>query len=182
MLTIIVNGGEFYNEQTEEFLYSDDVVLELEHSLASLSKWESKFGKPFLSTPDKSDEEIKAYIEAMTLSSNFSPEVFFRLSQENLNQINAYISSPQSATTFTELKNGKGRAKPEIITSELIYYWMTLYNIPFECEIWHLNRLLSLLRICNIKNSKEKKMSRAEASAQQRSLNAQRKAQLGTRG
>ncbi len=182
MLTIIVNGGEFYDEHVEEFLYSNDTVLELEHSLASLSKWESKFEKPFLTNPDKSDEEVKAYVEAMTLSDNFTPEVFARLNQENLNQINDYISSPQSATTFSELKGNKGRPKPEIITSELIYYWMTLYNIPFECENWHLNRLLALLRICNIKNSKEKKMSRTEAAAQQRALNAQRKAKLGTRG
>lgn len=182
MLKIIVIGGESYDEASQEFIYPEDVTLELEHSLASLSKWESKFGKPFLSTPDKTDEEVKAYVEAMTLSENFSPEIFTRLTQDNLNRINDYISSPQSATTFSEIKSSKGRGKPEIITSELVYYWMTLYNIPFECEHWHLNRLLSLLRICNIKNSKEKKMSRAEAAAQQRSLNAQRKAKLGTRG
>lgn len=182
MLTIIVKGDELFNEETQEFFSEDDVVLELEHSLASLSKWESKFKKPFLATTEKTDEEVKGYIEAMTLSSNFSQGVFSRLTPENLNEINEYIASPYSATTFTEYGNHRGPRSSEIITSELIYYWMTIYNIPFECEHWHLNRLFALLRIANIKNSKEKKMSRSEAAAQQRSLNAQRKAQLGTRG
>lgn len=182
MLTIIVNGGEFFNERTQEFLYSEDLVLELEHSLASLSKWESKFRKPFLSTTDKTDAEVQGYVEAMTLSSNFSPEVFSRLTTANLEEINDYVSSPYSATTFNEYGESKSRSRPEIITSELIYYWMTIYNIPFECEHWHLNRLFALLRICNIKNSKEKKMSRSAAAAQQRALNEQRKEQLGTRG
>lgn len=182
MLTIIVPAIEFYDEASEEFIYSDEVVLELEHSLASLSKWESKFRKPFLGIEDKTDEEVIGYIEAMTLSNNFAPDIAQRLTQEQVVSINEYIASPESATTFSDTGQSSGRGRSEIITSELIYYWMTAYNIPFECENWHLNRLFALLRICNIKNSKEKKMSRRAAAAQQRSLNAQRRAQLGTSG
>lgn len=181
MLTIIIPNQEFYNEETEEFINLDEVVLKFEHSLVSLSKWESKFEKPFLSTPEKSDEEIIAYIQAMELTGTLSFDVYNRLTQEHLNEINTYIASSQSATTFSDVGERRG-VRSEVITSELIYYWMTIYNIPFECEEWHLNRLFALLRICNIKNSKEKKMSRSEAAAQQRSLNAQRRAQMGTRG
>ena len=182
MLTIILNETEFFDEQTQEFVYIDETILELEHSLVSLSKWESKFKKPFLNTNDKTEEEVIGYIEAMTLSNNFSSLLYQRLTNEHVNSINDYISSSESATTFSDIGRQRGPKTSEIITSELIYYWMTLYNIPFECENWHLNRLFALLRICNIKNSKEKKMSRSEAAAQQRSLNAQRRAQLGTKG
>lgn len=182
MLKIIVLGGEFYDEKSEEFVYSEDVVLELEHSLVSLSKWESKFRKPFLGIEEKTDEEVIGYIEAMTLSGNFTQDIAQRLTTDQVTSINEYIASPESATTFSEAATRGGRGRSEVITSELIYYWMTVYNVPFECENWHLNRLFALLRICNIKNSKEKKMSRNAAAAQQRSLNAQRRAQLGTSG
>lgn len=182
MLKLIVKEAEFFNEETEEFITLEETFLELEHSLASLSKWESKYQKSFLSYPEKTDEEIIGYIEAMDLSGNFSFDITSRLTQEDFDSINNYIASPQSATTFSDVGEKQGRSRSEIITSELIYYWMTIYNIPFECENWHLNRLFALIRICNIKNAKEKKMSRSEAAAQQRSLNAQRKAQMGTKG
>lgn len=182
MLTIILPATESYDEVLEQFVYSEEVVLELEHSLVSLSKWESKFRKPFLGKEKKTDEEVIFYIEAMTVSSNFSKEVYNRLTIKDVEEINAYISSTESATTFSDAHERRGPGRAEVITSELVYYWMTVYNIPFECQHWHLNRLFSLLRICNIKNSKEKKMSRSAAAAQQRSLNAQRRAQLGTSG
>lgn len=182
MLRLIVSGQEFYDEINEEFVTFDDVVLELEHSLASLSKWESKFGKPFLSSSDKTDEEVIAYIEFMVLSDNLSKEVYDRISKQNLDEINDYISSEQSATTFSDTSQQRGKGREEIVTSELIYYWMLSYNVPFECENWHLNRLFALLRICNIKNSKQRKMSRSEIAARNRDLNAQRKASLGTSG
>lgn len=180
MLTIVVPGDEFFNEQSNEFETHGDVVLELEHSLISLSKWESKFEKPFLSNTDKTVEEILYYIEAMILTKDYPKDIFFRLTQENINDINAYIDSKQSATTFGMNQTRKGRE--ETITSELIYYWMVAFNIPFECETWHLSRLFTLIRICNIKNSPQQKMSKSEIAARNREINARRRAELKTAG
>lgn len=180
MLKLVVLGDEYYNEETEEFETVGDVQLELEHSLISLSKWESKYQKPFLTQTPKTSEEIYYYLEAMLLSPIFPEGIFQKLSQKNIEEINAYIESPESATTFGSMPERKERG--EVITSELIYYWMVAFNIPFECEYWHLNRLFALIRICNIKNSKPEKMSRREISARNRELNAARKAQYNTNG
>jgi hypothetical protein len=180
VLKLFVNGDEFYDEASNTFSTVGDVVLELEHSLVSLSKWESEFQKPFLSPGDKTPQEIFSYIQAMILNENFDPTVINRLTQENLDKINAYIESKQSATTFGHMPETTGRG--ETITSELVYYWLVAFNIPFECQNWHLNRLFALIRICNIKNSKPKKMSRSEVVQRNRELNAQRKAQLNSTG
>ena len=182
MLTVIVSGTEIYNEETEEFGSFDDFTLELEHSLISLSKWESKFQKPFLAKENKTAEETLWYVKAMILNPMYPTDLFQRLTQENLDEINAYIESSQSATTFGTMPDSKGRGSPETITSELIYYWMIAFNIPFETQYWHLNRLFSLIRICNTKQSKPRKMSKAEVAQRNRDLNAQRRAQLGTSG
>jgi hypothetical protein len=180
MLTIIVPGQELFNEQTQEFSTTDDVVLELEHSLVSMSKWESKFQKPFLSTDDKSQEQVLGYIEAMILNRSYPKDVLTRFTQSNWDEVNAYMESSQSATTFGNMPEHKGRG--ETVTSELIYYWLVAFNIPFECELWHLNRLFSLIRICNLKNGKQRKMSKSEIVERNRALNAQRKLQHGTSG
>lgn len=180
MLTIIIPGTELFNEVTSTFSTVGDVELQLEHSLLSLSKWESEYQKPFLSSSDKTPDEILGYIKMMIVSEEPSLEALSRLNQANLDAINAYINSKESATTFRETKDRGGRG--EIVTSELIYFWMTSFSIPFECERWHLNRLFALIRICGIKNSKPQKMSRSEIAARNQELNAQRKAQLGTRG
>lgn len=180
MLKLIVEGDEYFNEETETFETVGDVELVLEHSLISLSKWESKHQKPFLSATPKTPEEIFSYIEMMILTSDYPEGVINRFTQKNLTRINDYIESKESATTFGSMPERKGRG--ETITSELIYYWMVAFNIPFECEQWHLNRLFALIRICNIKNSKPKKMSRAEMASRNRELNAQRKAQYNTSG
>jgi len=181
MLKIIVLGEEFYNEGTEEFETFDDFELELEHSLISLSKWESKFKKPFLVATQKTPEEIFGYIQAMIISPIFPTDILRRLSQENFKAINDYIESSESATTFGTMPE-RSRGIGEVITSELIYYWMVAFNIPFECEYWHLNRLFSLIRICNIKNSKPKKMSRQAIASRNRELNAIRRAQYNSSG
>lgn len=180
MLTLIVPGVEVYDEKSAVFSTVDDVVLELEHSLVSLSKWESEFEKPFLGVEEKTEEEVFAYIKYMTMTPDVPDVVFTKFSQANLEQVNDYINAKMSATWFSEAP-GAPKSK-EVITSELIYYWMTVFNIPFECENWHLNRLFTLIRICNIKQSKPKKMSRNEQAARQREMNAQRRAQLGTNG
>lgn len=180
MPLIIIVSGEAFDEAKGEFITVDEVTLELEHSLVSLSKWESIHNKPFLGPGAKTSKEILDYIEAMVISDNFSMEVVANLSKENTDKINDYISSNQSATTFNDPRKSSSRS--EVITSELIYYWMTAYQIPFECECWHLNRLFALIQICNIKNSKQTNMPKSEAAAAQRSLNESRKAALGTKG
>jgi len=180
MLSIIVSEEEMFDERTNKFVKQQITTLELEHSLVSLSKWESKHQMPFLSSGQKTTDQILDYIHFMIISPGVTPEILSKLSQENLTQINDYIESKQSATTFGMMPEQKTRG--ETITSELIYYWMVAFNIPFECQYWHLNRLFSLVRICNVKQSKPKKMSRSEVAARNRELNAQRKAQLGTTG
>jgi hypothetical protein len=180
MLKIIVPGDEIYDEKTEEFGTVGDVTIEMEHSLVSLSKWESIFEKPFLSSEEKTVEEIFEYIKCMSLEAEISPEVFSKLTKGNIEQINDYINAKMTATWFRDLPGAKRNR--ETITSELIYFWMIQFNIPFECENWHLNRLFTLIRVCNEKTQKPKPMSRADAIAQQKALNAQRRAQLNSTG
>lgn len=172
--------SESWNEETGEFIPPKEVILQLEHSLVSLSKWESKWCKPFLSNVEKTEEEVLDYIRFMTLTQNVDPEVYNHLTQENVSKINEYINAPMTATTFSDNKQGKGGR--EIITAELIYYWMVALNIPFECQKWHLNRLITLVRVCNIKNEPPKKMSKRDIMSRNASLNAARRKQLNTRG
>lgn len=180
MLKLNVIGQEFYDETTETFESVGDFDLELEHSLLAVSKWERKYQKPFLSSEKKTLEETFYYIEAMIVTPNYPKDILSRLSQTDIDRVNAYVESSESATTFGVMPERKGRG--EVITSELIYYWMVAFTIPFECETWHLNRLFSLIRICNIKNSPPKKMSRNELAMRNREINAARRAQLGTKG
>ena len=179
MLTIIVKEDEFFNQETQEFETRNGFNLNLEHSLVSLSKWESKFEKPFLDNKEKSSEELLSYISCMILDDH-DPSVLYAISDENFKQINNYIESKRSATTFSVVNSKMGRS--EIITSELIYFWMVTFNIPFECENWHLNRLFSLIRICNLKNSKPTKSSKNDIALRNRELNAKRKAELNSPG
>ena len=173
-------SAEGWDEKKEEFVEAKTQVLQLEHSLISLSKWESKWCKPFLSNANKSDEEILDYIKLMTLTPNVDPEVYSYLSVENFKEIDAYINAPMTATTFTEDKSG--RRNREVITAELIYYWMIALQIPFECQKWHLNRLLTLVRVCNIKNTPPKKYSKRETASSYAAMNAARRRQMNTKG
>lgn len=181
MLQIVIPvTEERWDEDKEEFISAEEVTLQLEHSLISISKWESKWCKSFLSSNEKTYEETIDYIKCMTLSRNVNPDVYARLTNTNIEQINDYISAPMTATYFSDDKN-KGRSR-EQITSELIYYWMIALNIPVEFEKWHLNRLLTLIRVCNVKNQPPKKMSKRDIMSRNAALNAQRRAQLNTKG
>lgn len=183
MLTITINSVEMYDEVSKEFISSDETILQLEHSLVSLSKWESKWEKPFLGNEEKTNEQTLDYIKAMTISGDVSPEVYDHISSKNFKEISEYIDSKMSATWFNDKQTtGAGSSKKEVITSEIIYYWMISLNIPFECQYWHLNRLLTLIKVCNQKNTPEKKMSKQELIARNRALNEQRKAQLNSQG
>lgn len=182
MLTIRVLGTEHFDEENQEFVYPDDVVLELEHSLTSLSKWEQIHKRPFLDKTAMSAEEIFSYVRAMCLTPNVPDEVLGRLSQENVDAIGEYINDPQTATWFNEMPNQPGRRSSETITSELIYYWMLELGIPTNYDTWHLNRLFTIIRVTNAKREKPKKMSNAERLAQQHKLNEQRLAASGSAG
>lgn len=180
MLNITVGGTESFDEATHAFITSDEVDLQLEHSLVSLSKWESEFEKPFLGNEEKTAEELVGYIKAMTVTPKVPEEVYLELTKENFDAINEYINAKMTATWFNDAP-GAPKSR-EVITAELIYYWLTVFNIPFEVETWHLNRLFTLIRICNVKSAKPKKMSRSEMAARNRQLNEQRRQQHKTSG
>jgi hypothetical protein len=180
VLRITIPISESFDESTNEFVVSESYELILEHSLASLSKWESEFERPFLGSSDKTADETFWYIKAMTLTPDVPPEVFARLTEQNVEEIDKYIKKKMTATWFNDPPNQRGSRTP--ITAEIIYYWMISLNIPFECENWHLNRLLTLIQVCGRKNAPEKKMSKRDIIRRQQELNAQRRAQLGSSG
>lgn len=180
MLQITVPSTELWDEEKLEFINTKEQVLQLEHSLVSVSKWEAKWCKVFLSKKEKTYEETIDYIKCMTLTQNVNSDVYRCLTKENFERINEYISAPMTATWFSDEKNAPNSR--EQITSELIYYWMIAFGIPFDCQKWHLNRLLTLIKICNIKNKDPKKMSKRDIMSRNAGLNAARKKQLNTRG
>ena len=180
LLITIPLKSEEWDEEKEEFVSSPGLTLQMEHSLVSLSKWESKWRKAFLSKNEKTAEETLDYIKCMTLTPDVPPEVYDLLTPANIKTINEYIGTDRTATFFNEEKQAKGGR--EIVTSELIYYWMIALQIPFECQYWHLSRLLTLVKVCNIKNAPPKKMSKRDVMSRNARLNAARKQQLNTRG
>ena len=181
MLTINVPiSPEGWDEIKQEFVEPKVQTLQLEHSLISLSKWESKWKKSFISSKNISNEELLDYVKCMTLTKNVSDSVYDYITSENVKEIRAYIEDPMTATTFA--KENSGPRNKEIITSELIYYWMISAQIPLECEKWHLNRLITLIRVCGIKNAPPKKRNKKDIMNQNAALNAARRAQMNTKG
>lgn len=180
MLKLVIPSEELFNEETQEFIREPSLTLCLEHSLVSLSKWEAKFEKPFLSDQTKTDEEIHAYVKAMIISGEYPENILTRLTPEHFQAINNHIEAKMTATWFNEPKTTKPTT--EIITAELLYYWMITFNIPIEFQYWHLNRLLTLLKVFSLKNAPAKKLSRREILTRNRELNEQRKAQFKTNG
>lgn len=179
MLEITIPEREMFNEQTGEFITIKEQTLQLEHSLVSLSKWESKWKKPFLTEEERPREEILDYIRCMTINQHVDPLVYEYIPFALFAKIREYIGTEQTATKIFDRRKGSGRK--ETITSELIYYWMIYHGIPFECQKWHLSRLLTLIRICSIKGSNQQ-MSRREVMMQNQMLNAMRKKASHSRG
>ena len=179
MLQITIPEMECFDESTNEFLYLKPQTIRLEHSLVSTSKWEAKWLKPFLSTKDKTIEETIDYVRCMSLTQNVDPDTYKHLTDDNLNDIREYIDAPMTATWFPKTPNSPNR---RVITSEVIYAWMVEYGIPFECQKWHLNRLVTLIRICNLDQQPQKKMSQMDLMRRNNALNEARKAMLHTNG
>lgn len=179
-ITIVVPSMEFFDPVKNEFFQSKEQTLQLQHSLVSLAKWEQKWNKPFLSKEEKTQEEMLDYIRCMTITQNVDPGVYKRLTKENYDDIYNHINAQMTATTFSDKDNHKNSR--EIITAEIIYYWMITFGIPFECQKWHLNTLLTLIKVCGIKNAPSKKMSKKDILARNHSLNMARRNALGSRG
>lgn len=184
MLHLTIPKKEFWDENQEVFIIMKEQNLTLEHSLLSISKWETKWHTPFISDKEKTKEETLDYIKCMTVNSNVEPNVYRRLTSANLKTIEEYIGNSATATWFTESKNGNpNRQKKEQITSELVYYWMTANQIPFECEKWHFNRLMVLIRICGIKNNSDpKKQGKRDVMKNNAAMNAARRGRIGSKG
>lgn len=179
-LRITIPSVELFDEEKQEFVNLKGQTLQLEHSLVSLDKWESKWCKPFLGKVEKTYEETMDYIRCMTITQNVDPEIYKYIPDDVINQVNQYIEAPMTATTFSEEEKNNGRG--EIVTAEIIYYWMIALNIPMEFQKRHLNKLLTLIKVCNIKNQPPKKRSRREIISRNAALNAARRKQLNTNG
>lgn len=177
-----IESDELWDDEKREFIpvkAEKELTLKLEHSLVSLSKWESKWCKPFLSKEDKTVEETIDYIRCMTVTQNVDPKAYDRLTTEHIQQIKEYINAPMTATTLPKNKKPGGR---RIVTSELIYYWMIAFKIPFECQKWHISRLLTLIGVCEVESTPPKKQSRRETASQYAALNAARRKKFNSKG
>lgn len=180
MLEIIIPSSELFDERTSEFIEIKEKKLQLEHSLVSISKWESKWHKAFLTNTQKTKEETLDYICCMTLTQNVDKNVYLNVSDYNMKLISDYIENPMTAVHFADEDND-GKSK-KTITSEVIYSWMIALDIPFECQKWHLNRLLTLIRVCNMKNNPKKRMSKRDIMNKNTRLNASRRKKYNTKG
>lgn len=180
MLQLIIGQNEYYDEERNLFITPKPVTVRLEHSLKSLAKWESKWKKAFLSKKPMTQEENIDYIRCMEVTGQIDPKTFDYLTSDQLKEVNEYINDKMTATTI----NRRGPKKPsnETITAEVIYFWMIQHGIPPEYEKWHLNRLLTLIEVCSIKGGPQKKMGMKEQMAEQRAINAARRAKHHTKG
>lgn len=179
MLEITIPESDYYDEAKERFVTSKRQTLKLEHSLVSLSKWESKWKKPFLSDKPKTWEETIDYVRCMTITQNVNPDAYYAIDESGLKKIQEYINDSMTATWFRKDSNRPSR---RIITSEVIYSQMITLGIPVDFEKWHLNRLMTLIRVCSEENAPKKKMGKKEILQQNRALNNARRKQHHTRG
>lgn len=181
MLSLIVSGEEIYDEELNEFRSTPGYNLELEHSLVSLSKWESKYNKPFLSEEQKTPIEMYDYIKFMAIHPGVPEHVFLSLNDSDLARIVEYMNEKQTATWFNEPPNQSPMRTA--ITSELIYYWISALGLDASVvENWHLNRLFTVLKVASIEGQPKKKKSRTEVLAEIRRKNAERRAKYEKEG
>lgn len=180
MLQLTIKGIELWNERTEEFIQIEGRTIQLEHSLISLQKWESKWKKSFLSNNEKTTEEMIDYVRCMTITPNVNPIIYACLTEEQWEEINSYIADTMTATTIVDMEPKTG--KKNVITAEIIYYWMISFGIPFECRKWHLSQLLTLIQVFSVKNRPKKKRSQKDVLAEYKAINEQRRKELGTKG
>lgn len=176
---VIPASSEMYDARTNTFFSTKETTITIEHSLLSISKWESKWHKPFLGKDPKTNEQVIDYIRCMTIN-KVDPKIFYSLTQQNIADVTEYIDNPMTATWFKEDPNQT--PSREVVTSELIYYWMIAAGIPFECEKWHLNRLITLIRVFNEKNKPKKNGVTSKDLASRRALNNARRKALHTTG
>ena len=180
MLEITIPARELWDSSRREFISVREQTLQLEHSLVSLRAWESKWRKPFISKEGKTDEETLDYIRCMTLTPGVDPMVYMYIPNDCMEKIKNYIDAPMTATTFSDTTHGRGNR--EVVTAEVIYYWMISCNVPFECQYWHLNQLITLIRVCSAKNAPPKKMSKKEIMSRNAALNEARRKKFNTKG
>ena len=180
MLTLKIPAAEQWDQQKEEFVYTREYTITIEHSLVSVSKWEARWGRSFLAEPPKTRQETVDYVKCMTVTQNVPPEAYIGLTDGNLRDINKYIDAPMTATKINSPKTGKKGGRT--VTSELIYYWMIEFGIPFECQIWHFNRLMTLIRVCEIEGAPKKKMSKNDIYSRNNALNKKRRQMMNSRG
>jgi hypothetical protein len=178
MLEIMIPANELFIESTQSFVTIHETTIRLEHSLVAISKWESKWHKPFLDKNDKTNDELIDYIRCMCITQNVASETFYALTKQNMADVSSYINDPMTATTIKHT----GRVGRDIVTSEIIYYWMVTYNIPFECQKWHINRLLTLIDVCNAKSQPSKTMNKKSIMASNAAINAERRARMHSKG
>lgn len=179
MLRLTIEGRELFDESTNEFISIKPVELQLEHSLVSLSKWESKWKKPFLSKEKKTIAETLDYVRCMTITQRVDPSAYYGLTDEHIQMVNEYIEDPMTATVIRQSKEVRSQ---ETITAEIVYHWMVAYNIPFECQKWHFNRLLTLVNVCSIKSQNQKKRSPKEQLAYNHAMNQARRQKFNSKG
>lgn len=186
MLEITIPGTEMWDEKKQEFVYTTETTLTLEHSLISISKWEAIWKRCFLKKGPQTYEENLSYIECMSIGKIKDPNVLRGITEKDYNRILDYIQDPMTASyihTFgSEQKNKRGSSTGDDMTSEMIYFYMCNFNIPFECEKWHLNRLLKLIEISNMKNNPGKKVNPRDLTKSYAKLNAERRAKYHTKG
>lgn len=184
MLQLVIPDRDSFDERTQRFTTIKGQTLQLEHSLVSISKWESKWKKPFLQQKKMTIEETRDYIRCMTITQNVNPIIYDQITADQMDEVRSYIDDPMTATTISKIEGkGKSGGSHTVLTSEVIYYYMTAYNIPFDpCQKWHLNRLMMLIKVCDEKNAPKKKMSKRQAAANYKNLNAARRARSHSRG
>ena len=182
MLQLKIPKAEFFDEKKQKFIRIEAQTLQLEHSLVSISKWESKWHVPFIGDKKKTSAQSLDYVRCMTLTQNVDPLVYRVIPNSIMQQIRDYIDNPMTATWFSEEQERRFRSKFEVVTSEIIYYWMIASGVPFECQKWHFNRLLTLLKVCGEKNKPQKKMSQRAILERNARLNAKRRAAMKSKG